>query len=124
MLPLQRDESMTQKSKDFDPILLDSIDEALMSLGVSVKTSIYFHLERNFTVARDDIPSHLNEFQTGLEKIFGLGARFLEILIMKNLYSRIGCPLVMKESEQLEFVRYVEAARERFLKCCQGENDC
>jgi hypothetical protein len=34
---------------------------------------------------------------------------------MKNLHSKIGLPLVM-ESEQLEFVEYVGAAKEGFLK--------
>ncbi len=115
---------MTPKPKDFDPLLLESIDEALLSLGVSVKSSIYFHLEKNFKVHRSDIPMHLGEFQNGLEKIFGLGARFLEILIMKNLYTRIGCTLVMAEDVQMEFVKYVEAAKQSYLKACSGKNNC
>ena len=115
---------MTQKPKqDFSSLLLDAIDEALLSLGESVKTSIYFHLERNFKVARTDIPTHLVEFQTGLEKIFGLGARFLEILIMKNIYGKINCPLEVKKSDDLEFVKYVETARATFLKGCNGEKN-
>jgi hypothetical protein len=34
---------------------------------------------------------------------------------MRNLHSKIGRPLMM-ESEQLEFVEYVDAAKEGFLK--------
>jgi hypothetical protein len=115
---------MPQKSSDFDPLLLASIDEALLSLGESVKKSIYFHLEKNFKVTRNDIPAHLAQFQTGLEKIFGLGARFLEILIMKNLYAKIGCPLIMEKNDDLEFAKYVESAKATFIKGCHGENDC
>ena len=103
------------KTRDFDKLLLNAIDEALTSLGESVKQSIYFHIENKFCVARNDIPESLQDFQGGLEKIFGTGAQFIEILIMKNLHSRIGLPLKM-ENEQLEFVKYVDAAKESYLK--------
>ena len=103
------------KTREFDKILLNAIDEALNSLGESVKQSIYFHIENKFCVTRNDIPESLKDFQGGLEKIFGTGARFIEILIMKNLHSRMALPLRM-ESEQLEFVKYVGTAKESFLK--------
>jgi hypothetical protein len=109
---------MMPKPQDFEPILLTAIDDALLSLGESIRTSIYYHLEKNFKVTRDAIPANLPHFQTALEKIFGLGARFLEILIMKNLYAKINCPLVMESNEELEFVKYVEAAKQTFIKGC------
>jgi len=112
---------MPAPSRNFEALLLDSIDEAMLSLGGPAKQSIYFHLEKNFKVSRNQIPEHLEQFQTGLEKIFGLGARFLEILIMKNLYAKIGCPLAMEKNEPLEFVRYVEAARQSYLNSCDKE---
>ena len=95
--------------------MLTAIDDALNSLGKSVKQSIYFHIENKFCITRNDIPESLQEFQGGLEKIFGAGAKFIEILIMKNLHSRIGLPLRM-ESKQLEFLKYVDAAKESYLK--------
>jgi hypothetical protein len=103
------------KRGDFDKLLVSAIDEALNSLGTSIRQSIYFHIENKFKVARKEIPQNLEEFQGGLEKIFGAGAQFIEIMIMKNLHSKIGLPLRM-ESEQLEFVAYVSAAKESFLK--------
>jgi hypothetical protein len=106
---------LATKSREFDKLLLSAIDEALNSLGESVKQSIYFHIEKKFSVARNEIPENLAEFQGGLEKIFGAGAQFIEILIMKNLHSKIGRPLIMG-SEQLEFVEYVDAAKEGFLQ--------
>jgi predicted RND superfamily exporter protein len=95
--------------------LLIAIDEALSSLGESAKQSIYFHIETS-NVTRNKIPENIQEFQTGLEKIFGVGARFIEILIMKNLYAKIGQPLIMEKSEQLEFIEYVNTAKQSFLK--------
>jgi hypothetical protein len=111
---------LATKTRDFDKILLSSIDEALNSLGESVKQSIYFHIENKFCVARTEIPENIEEFQGGLEKIFGTGARFIEIMIMKNLHSKIGLPLNMDKKEQLEFVKYVGAAKQGFLKKTHG----
>ena len=103
------------KTREFDKLLVSAIDEALNSLGESVKQSIYFHIENKFKVPRNKIPENLEEFQGGLEKIFGAGAQFIEILIMKNLHTKVGLPLKI-ENKQLEFVEYVGAAKEGFLK--------
>jgi hypothetical protein len=103
------------KTSEFNKLLASAIDEALNSLGESVKQSIYFHVERNFKLPRDKIPENLSEFQDGLEKIFGAGSQYIEILIMKNLHSKIGGPLKMR-SKQLEFTEYVDAVKNGFLK--------
>jgi hypothetical protein len=108
---------LTLKGRTFDELLLTAIDEALTSLGESVRHSIYFHIEKKFCVPRNDIPENLQQFQEGLEKIFGSGARFIEILIMKNLHDKIGSlPLKIEEGGELEFIDYVTAAEKSFLK--------
>lgn len=104
-----------KKSRSFDDLLLDAIDEALSSLGESVKQSIYFHVENKF-VAKREIPRNIKDFQGGLEKIFGAGAQFIEILIMRNLHAKIGITLAIEANDQLEFVDYVNAAKQSFLK--------
>lgn len=103
-------------SKTFEELLLEAVDDALASLGDSAKQAIYYHLEKKFKITKDEIPKRLKEFAEGLEKIFGVGARFIEILIMKKLYSHIGTPLEWDESKELVFVDYVEAARRCFQK--------
>jgi hypothetical protein len=106
---------LTTKSTAFDKFLLHAIDEALNSMGKSVRQSIYFHIKNKFSINRNEIPENLEEFQKGLEKIFGTGAQFIEILIMKNLHAKIGRPLVIEKSEQLEFIEYVGAAKQSYL---------
>ena len=106
---------MPKKSGRFDELLLEAIDEALSSIGESVKQSIYFHIQNKF-VAINDIPTHIQDFQGGLEKIFGTGAQFIEILIMKNLHSKIGVTFAMEPNNTLEFFDYVNAAKKDFLK--------
>jgi hypothetical protein len=59
---------LTTKSVSFDKILLRAIDEALNSLGESVRQAIYFYIENKFSVARDEIPENLLQFQGGLKK--------------------------------------------------------
>jgi hypothetical protein len=100
----------------FDKILLDAVDGALASLGDSARQAIYFHLESKFRVVKKEIPDHVEGFEAGLEKIFGAGAKFIEILIMKKLYERVGQPLEWDESKQLDFVGYVTIARKAFMK--------
>lgn len=102
--------------KSFEELFLEAVDEALASLGDSVSQVIYFHLEKEFKIAKEEIPYNLNEFANGLEKIFGLGARFIEILVMKHLYQKIGRPLVWDESKELMFLEYVTAAKESFAR--------
>jgi len=104
------------KGRAFEKILIEAVDEALASLGESAKQSIYFHLEERFKITKNDIPNHLEDFAHGLEKIFGLGARFIEILIMRSLFKKIEQPLEWDESKTLVFAEYVAAAKRSFAK--------
>jgi hypothetical protein len=55
------------------------------------------------------------EFSEALEQIFGLGASYLQILIMKNLHQKAYCELEIQGSKrrasQLTFVEYIESTR-------------
>lgn len=102
--------------KAFEQLLLEAVDEALESLGGSAKEAIYFHLENRFDISRTEIPQSLEGFLEGLDKIFGVGAQFLEILMMKELYKRIGKPLEWDESKEFMFSEYVAAARRSFIE--------
>ena len=103
---------MTKKS--FESLLLEAVDEALGLLGESARQSTYFHLEHKFKISRNQIPSHLKGFEDGLEKIFGVGANYIEISIMKKLYEKTGKPLDWNEKEELVFTEYVETVRKGF----------
>ena len=96
--------------------MLESVDEALASLGDSAKQAIYFHLEDKFSIEKNQIPQRVEDFADGLEKIFGVGAQFLEILIMKKLYEKTGQPLEWSGNKELIFAEYVTAAKRSFPK--------
>ncbi len=78
-------------NKKFETILLEAVDEAFSTLGKSVQTSIYFHLEHKFIIPKQDIPYRIDDFSNALEQIFGVAAKHLEILIMKKLHEKINC---------------------------------
>jgi len=102
--------------KDFDRFLLEAVDEGLSSMGESSKLSVYFHLEKGFKIKRLEIPHKVEEFACAMEKIFGLGANFLEILIMKSLHEKIKRNVQLKNSKNFTFAAYVAAAKQSFLK--------
>lgn len=106
--------------KTFDMIFLEAVDDALSSLGESAKQSIYFHLEMNFKLSRSQIPYRFQDFADGLEKIFGVGARFLEILIMKNLHEKADLNLAWAGDKDLVFVEYVTMAKQNYMKTARA----
>jgi hypothetical protein len=96
---------------EFDAVLLETIDESLSSLGDSIGPVIYFHLERSFHIRKDEIPDRIGVFTQAIESIFGAGANFIEILIMKKLYEKVDGVFEWNESEQFGFAEYVARAR-------------
>jgi len=106
---------LTLSRKDFDKLLLEAVDEGLSSMGESSKQAIYFHLEKGFNLKRQEIPCKIDVFAHSIEKIFGLGANFLEVLIMKRLHEKVGGRFKWQRAQDFEFTEYVVAARRSFL---------
>jgi hypothetical protein len=104
----------------FEKLLLNAIDEGLSALGESPKRVVYFYLEKKFNISRREIPDKIEDFVEALEKIFGLGAKFLQILIIKQLYQKIEKNLEWNEEQtDLTFTEYIVAARRSYLKKTQ-----
>jgi hypothetical protein len=99
---------------DFEKLLLSAVDQALSSLGESSKQAIYFYLGKSFNIEKQEIPNKIKPFKEALEDVFGVGASFLEVLIMKRLYETIGGNFQWKESEEFTFTEYVAAAKRTF----------
>ena len=78
-----------RKELEFNKILLDAIDEALLSLGELAKTSFYLYLQNEFGLPKHQIPSRIIDFVDALERIFGQASLQLQILIMKCLNEKV-----------------------------------
>ena len=110
----------------FEDVFQDSVEEALSCLGESVKKSIYFHLENSFLLSRQDIPCRVKDFSDALERIFGLGARHIELLIMEKLYMKVNCSYKWEGPKwlvpDLTFEQYVELMRTGYKEEEKTEN--
>jgi hypothetical protein len=86
--------------KQFNELLLSSIDETLSALGANSKDAIYRHLEKNFQTHKQDIPTHFDEFAAALEALFRIGSKQLEVMIIQRLHNKmknVYGPLNLKE---------------------------
>ena len=101
-----------KKPQSFEELLLEAIDEGLSVLGESSKQALYFHLEKTFKMNRRDIPYRIEEFSDAVEKIFGKGARIIEIQIMKSLFKKVGYKFKhYSKQNDLTFTEYVTAVK-------------
>ena len=78
-------------TKNFDTILLESVDEAFSCIGENAKKSVYFHLENTFKIFKTDIAFRIDDFSEALHALLGSGAQHLEIIIMKKLHEKTCC---------------------------------
>jgi hypothetical protein len=109
--------------ENFDDILLETIDETLLSLGEPVKNAIYLHLQNNFNISKNEIPKKIHAFSDIIQKIFGSGACRLEIKFMKTLHSKINVNVQWPEYKaplskwiimDMTFTEYVDSVRENY----------
>ena len=112
-------EELLLSNSSFEKFLLEVIEEGLSSLGDSSKQALYFHLEKTFNIKREDIPYKVEEFADALEKIFGAGAKVLQIMIMKQLYKEVR-GVIKYDQKDLVFAEYVAAIKQSFMKKEQG----
>jgi hypothetical protein len=106
---------------DFETLLLEAVDEGLSSLGDSSKHAIYFHLQKTFNIDKDQIPKNINAFDAAIRKIFGVGANFLEILIIQKLHEKAVQTIHLQTSEELTLQEYVNEAKKNFLRNQQNK---
>jgi len=96
----------------FEEVLLEAIDEGLSLLGESSKHAVYFHLEKAFKMNRLDIPYRIEDFTDAIEKLFGPGAKILEIQIMKHLFKKVGYNFKhYPKQKNLTFTEYVATVK-------------
>jgi hypothetical protein len=105
-------EESSSCNRCFEELLLEAVDEELSLLGESVKQAVYHNLKKTFKIDKHAIPYRIHQFATAIEKMFGDGAKLLEIQIMKRLHEKVGQNVeYFPESADLLFIQYVEAAK-------------
>lgn len=98
-----------------DALLFECIDETLTDLlGRLTKEAIYDYLERNCSLARNEIPGHLDDFFNLLEKTFGKGSKTIGKVIARKLYAKLEWEF--EEIPNFGFVDYLERIRGRIAR--------
>ena len=96
-------------AKDYERLLLDSIDEALSSMEENLKKVTYAQLE-SLGLPKYEIPRNIGAFTRVIETVFGAGADDIKILILKRLYEKNGWPFRRIEFDELTFSEQLERA--------------
>ena len=96
-------------SKRFDSTIQEAVHEGLLVVGEIVRQAIYRHIEMKYQVKPGEIHMRLEAFDKALTGIFGAGAKIVEKLIAKRLYSKLGLSFV--ENENWTLVEYVRDAK-------------
>ena len=98
--------------RSFEELLNEAVEEGLSSLGESAKQATYYYLEKGFSLDRQKIPYKVKDFATAIEKFFGVGANFLEMLILKQLYEKAGQSYNLDMSEDVNFPERIILAKQ------------
>ena len=86
--------------------LLEVFEKGLDSLGESPKNAVWFLLEAQFNIDRNENPLNIQKISAALEKIFGLGYTFLDKILKQNLEELIG-----KTFQKKTFLESVESLK-------------
>lgn len=88
--------------------MLEAIDDGLLALGHSVRQAIYWRLESEYGLKRDDVADRLEDFVEALADMLGEGAKVLGRVMAKRLYAKLG--LAFKPIEGYTLADYVKKA--------------
>jgi len=103
----------------FEDLMLEALEDALPD---SAKQAIYSNLEKTHNLDKKAIPHKINELVEVLEKIFGFGAKLIEIEIMKNLHRKSDRVLeYFPKTDELSFTEYLMAVK--LLSTTSNEKD-
>jgi len=103
--------SVEENQGHFNLLLCQSIDETITSLlSREVVDALYVHLQKAYTVPRDDVPDKLERLCSALEKTFGLpSSRTICKAIARKLYAKLALPFSANPGRTL--LEYVEEAK-------------
>jgi hypothetical protein len=101
---------------NFNDLLSETVDEAFSCLGESPKQAIFFHLEKHFSIKQQEIPSNIEAFDGAIKKFFGVGATFLETLIVRRLYEKAGLPFQESPSKDSDFIEALVQLKQKIEK--------
>ncbi|MEM2123260.1 MAG: hypothetical protein QXE79_06450 [Candidatus Bathyarchaeia archaeon] len=95
--------------EEFHSILLEAVDEGLLALGESVRQAIYRHMDKRYSIRREELPDKAGEFAIALRDMLGAGSEVLLRFMARRLYIKL--KLGYEEKPGWGFLDYVNHAK-------------
>jgi PAS domain S-box-containing protein len=100
----------SEASQQFDSIVLDAFDEALLAVGESSRRLIYQSIEKKFHVRREELPKKPETLHKTLENMLGASAtKIVEDMITKKVYDKLG--LRYEKRDRSTLIDYLDDSR-------------
>ena len=97
---------------ELNETLLQAVDDGLLVLGQGLRMAIYKRIESTYQVRCEDIPDKLLTFHRALQDLLGSGAKMMERLIARDLYSRLGLDFIEHDDWTLiDFMHYAKKVK-------------
>ena len=112
----QKSELLTFNAKTLNELVWESVDEVLNGLiGKKPTEAIYDHLERYFSIARDDIPQNTETLFGVVKALFGRkSSMVVSRCIAKRVFVNLGWEFVQVDG--FGFSDYMEMASARIAR--------
>lgn len=89
-------------------VILECIERGLDSFGQNVRLVLYWKMEQDLGLRRDDIPFKPELFAKSVEKMFGPGSRIVERVIAREIKRSSGVVMDDMVSAIMELKRMLE----------------
>jgi hypothetical protein len=107
------------QAKRFNDVLLRAFDKAFLSLGAAAKTAVYSRLEKDFFLARNELPNRIEDLEEALQAIFGCACKPLKHLIMNRLSAELwdeyGLIRYCEPKPELRLQEYIDAVKSSYV---------
>lgn len=88
MLPQSK---ISKHNEEYENIVSKAVDKTLNQvLGSAAANVIYFYLEKDHSIRKNEIPEKLESFCEAIQEYLSTGAAMVEEQILRNLYSDLG----------------------------------
>ncbi len=77
-------------NEEYENIVSEAVDKTLNQvLGSAAANAIYFYLEKDHSIKKNEIPEKLESFCEAIQEYLSTGAAMVEKQILRNLYSNL-----------------------------------
>jgi len=100
-----------ETEKTFEELIVEVIDQVLLSLDPRVKKSFYNILKTDYNLDKNDIPYRIGDFVNALEEVYGISALLIEVAILKKVCQELPAFTFVVENAQLNLVDFLKSLK-------------